>query len=297
MSYAEFKRKAREHQVQFREEVLGVDYCKYPNVLHIADALKGLVFYAPFRDEILEELRKPVPKTSSAPSGQMLNNMLRSEHIPYNIFFPMRKNMDGCRELFNDILSKEEIGRVVSIDIEFHPEPIEEYLADHTAFDVYVSYVDMYGRSCGIGIEVKYTEKEYPLMEGTSEYKHVKDENGNTRLFLNYLNATLGSGYYKEDVSHDILVSNKFRQIWRNHILGASMVLHGNIHRFTSITLFPEANVHFSEDAMPKYAELLSDAGRESFVALTYERLFKLMERYFKIDEGWVEYLKNRYIF
>ena len=75
------------------------------------------------------------------------------------------------------------------------------------------------------------------------------------------------------------------------------MVLHGNIHRFTSITLFPEANVHFSEDAMPKYAELLSDAGRESFVALTYERLFKLMERYFKIDEGWVEYLKNRYIF
>jgi hypothetical protein len=44
MSYAEFKRKAREHQVRFRKEVLGVDYCKYPNVLHIADALKGLVF-------------------------------------------------------------------------------------------------------------------------------------------------------------------------------------------------------------------------------------------------------------
>lgn len=49
ISYSEFKRKAREHQVKFREDILGVGYNQYPNVLSFADACKGLVFYEGFR--------------------------------------------------------------------------------------------------------------------------------------------------------------------------------------------------------------------------------------------------------
>ena len=52
-SYAAFKRKAREHQVLFREKELCVDYCVYPNVLKSSDAQKGLVFFEGFREEIL----------------------------------------------------------------------------------------------------------------------------------------------------------------------------------------------------------------------------------------------------
>ena len=65
-------------------------------MLKSSDAQKGLVFFEGFREEILAELKKPVPKTSSAPSGQMLTNLLRSEHIPYNIFFPMIHDLNGC---------------------------------------------------------------------------------------------------------------------------------------------------------------------------------------------------------
>ena len=299
LSYSEFKRKAREHQVKFREEILCVEYNKYPNVLNFADARKGLVFYEGFREEILAELKKPIPKTSSAPSGQMLTNLLRSEHIPYNIFFPMNKNLSGCKDLFNHILGKEEILRIKDIKIEHHPEPIEDYLSDHTAFDVYISYIDTNNKECGIGIEVKYTEKEYALKEGTSEYAHVKDEQGNTRLFGPYLNATIDSKYFKDEVTHDILVANKFRQIWRNHILGASMVLRGDIEKFTSITVYPEANVHFHNDAMPDYYELLTETGKNTFIPLTYEELFSLMDKYLNIENGkeWNLYLRQRYLF
>ena len=299
LSYSEFKRKAREHQVKFREEILCVEYNKYPNVLIFADARKGLVFYEGFREEILAELKKPIPKTSSAPSGQMLTNLLRSEHIPYNIFFPMNKDLSGCKDLFNHILGKEEILRIKDIKIEHHPEPIEDYLSDHTAFDVYISYIDTNNKECGIGIEVKYTEKEYALKEGTSEYAHVKDEQGNTRLFGPYLNATIDSKYFKDEVTHDILVANKFRQIWRNHILGASMVLRGDIEKFTSITLYPEANVHFHNDAMPDYYELLTETGKNTFIPLTYEELFSLMDKYLNIENGkeWNLYLRQRYLF
>lgn len=299
LSYSEFKRKAREHQVKFREEILCVEYNKYPNVLNFADARKGLVFYEGFREEILAELKKPIPKTSSAPSGQMLTNLLRSEHIPYNIFFPMNKDLNGCKDLFNHILGKEEILRIKDIKIEHHPEPIEHYLSDHTAFDVYISYIDTNNKECGIGIEVKYTEKEYALKEGTSEYAHVKDEQGNTRLFGPYLNATIDSKYFKDEVTHDILVANKFRQIWRNHILGASMVLRGDIEKFTSITVYPEANVHFHNDAMPDYYELLTETGKNTFIPLTYEELFSLMDKYLNIENGkeWNLYLRQRYLF
>ena len=299
LSYSEFKRKAREHQVKFREEILCVEYNKYPNVLNFADARKGLVFYEGFREEILAEFKKPIPKTSSAPSGQMLTNLLRSEHIPYNIFFPMNKDLSGCKDLFNHILGKEEILRIKDIKIEHHPEPIEDYLSDHTAFDVYISYIDTNNKECGIGIEVKYTEKEYALKEGTSEYAHVKDEQGNTRLFGPYLNATIDSKYFKDEVTHDILVANKFRQIWRNHILGASMVLRGDIEKFTSITVYPEANVHFHNDAMPDYYELLTETGKNTFIPLTYEELFSLMDKYLNIENGkeWNLYLRQRYLF
>ena len=299
LSYSEFKRKAREHQVKFREEILCVEYNKYPNVLNFSDARKGLVFYEGFREEILAELKKPVPKTSSAPSGQMLTNLLRSEHIPYNVFFPMNKDLNGCKDLFNHILGKEEILRIEDIKIEYHPEPIENYLSDHTAFDVYISYTNTDNKECGIGIEVKYTEKEYALKEGTSEYAHVKDEHGNTRLFGPYFNATNNSRYFKEEVTHDILVTNKFRQIWRNHILGASMVQRGDIEQFTSITIYPEANIHFHNDAMPEYYELLSETGKDTFIPLTYEELFNLMDKFLNVENGkeWNMYLKQRYLF
>ena len=299
LSYSEFKRKAREHQVKFREEILCVEYNKYPNVLNFSDARKGLVFYEGFREEILAELKKPVPKTSSAPSGQMLTNLLRSEHIPYNVFFPMNKDLNGCKDLFNHILGKEEILRIEDIKIEHHPEPIENYLSDHTAFDVYISYTNTDNKECGIGIEVKYTEKEYALKEGTSEYAHVKDEHGNTRLFGPYFNATNNSRYFKEEVTHDILVTNKFRQIWRNHILGASMVQRGDIEQFTSITIYPEANIHFHNDSMPEYYELLSETGKDTFIPLTYEELFNLMDKFLNVENGkeWNMYLKQRYLF
>ena len=299
LSYSEFKRKAREHQVKFREEILCVEYNKYPNVLNFSDARKGLVFYEGFREEILAELKKPVPKTSSAPSGQMLTNLLRSEHIPYNVFFPMNKDLNGCKDLFNHILGKEEILRIEDIKIEHHPEPIENYLSDHTAFDVYISYTNTDNKECGIGIEVKYTEKEYALKEGTSEYAHVKDEHGNTRLFGPYFNATNNSRYFKEEVTHDILVTNKFRQIWRNHILGASMVQRGDIEQFTIITIYPVDNIHFHNDAMPEYYELLSETGKDTFIPLTYEELFILMDKFLNVENGkeWNMYLKQRYLF
>ncbi len=301
-SYEAFKREAREHQIHFRETELEVGYYKYPNVLKLNDAKKGLIFFEGFRKEILAKLKKPIAETSAAPSGQMLTNLLRSEHIPYNIFFPMKHDLEGCKRLFNKILGKDEIASITDILIEHHPEPVGEYLDDRTAFDVYIPYINHLNQPCGIGIEVKYTEKGYPLKRDSREYQHVKDSSGKTCLSGAYLDVTRRCGYYKDDVTDDTLVSNKFRQIWRNHILGASMVQHKGpeaIYNFTSITLYPQGNVHFSLDAMPKYKEMLKDEYKDSFVPLSYETLFQKMEECLNMEQktDWIAYLKRRYLF
>ena len=302
LSYEDFKRKARAHQINFRENELEAGFDTFPNVLPESKAKEGVIFFEGFRDEIMEELKKPVAPTSTHYSGQMLTNLLRSEHIPYNIFFPMKKDMEGTKRLFNKILGKEEISSIEDILIEYHPIPIQEYLDDHTSFDVYIPYLNQSNQRCGIGIEVKYTEKEYPLKPGTAEYKHVKDASGRTCLSGPYLDVTRRCGYYKPDVTDKTLTSNKFRQIWRNHILGASMVLHTDssiaLASFTSITLYPQENVHFSIDAMSEYKKMLTDEYYPSCVPLSYENLFDQMEECLHLEkkEEWIEYLKRRYL-
>ena len=298
-SYLKFKNEARLHQWAYRENILHVGYNTYKNVLRYEDAKKGLIFFEGYRDEILAELKKPIEFTSTPPSGFMLTNLLRSEHIPYNIFFPMHNDPEGCKWLFCDLLSTDDILSIDKIKIEYHPEPLKHYLNDHTAFDVYIAYTNKANQPCGIGIEVKYTENSYPLKPQSHEYSQVKDENGNTNLKGRYAIVTKECGYYKEDVTHDMLVSNKFRQIWRNHILGASMVLKGEIKKFTSVTLFPSKNVHFSKDAIPKYQKLLTKGHYNEFVPVTYETLFKMMDKHLFVPKKkeWIKYLNERYLF
>ena len=98
-SFWEWQREARSHQSRFRETVLNVDCAPNPgrsdiphyygNIISQEDAARGLNFFPPFRDEI----RNEIGKTDKA----ICTNLLRSEHIPYNIFFPMKKNLDSVK--------------------------------------------------------------------------------------------------------------------------------------------------------------------------------------------------------
>jgi hypothetical protein len=256
-------------------------------------ALKGLVFYEGFRREILEMYRDDRTKIGL----NLLNNALRSEHIPYNLFFPMMKeqNKDATCDFFNDLLGTDGIAEVLQVRIEFAPQPKSDYLNDGTAFDAFVLYRHKDGSKGAVGIEVKYTEREYKI--GETEYKNTHDEQGNVRLSPHYAQATNKSGYYIPNCEAE-LVSDNLRQIWRNHILGASMVLHGDICHFVSMTVFPNANPHFHSVAA-EYREVLTEKGKNTFFIFTYEKLFEILSHHFTSEEHqkWIQYLYKRYLF
>lgn len=322
MKNSEFKEKAREHQIRFKEKVLEIPSERSPKrtlrwkdkdgVAHQKEIVvkssllyrdakdpKGnyRIFYPGFRKDITDAVNR-----SKVASNQMTTNLLRSEHIPYNIFFPMQYDLEGAKVLFNHILGDNRIATIRKIEIERNPGSLK----DGTAFDVYIEYQTSDNQLGGIGIEVKYTEKEYPIKRNSKEWKETHNENG-IHLADNYWNPSFDCGWFKEEFIKDSksetknhVVANKFRQIWRNHLLGAAMILNKKLSEFTSLTVYPEGNGHFKE-VLPEYETMLTDAGKDTFKHLTYEKLFSLMEQSFNQSvipnlNDWITYLRRRYI-
>lgn len=283
-----FKAKARAHQFEYKENILKDFYSeKNPQViLSPESARKGLIFCNEYREMILE-------KTEKFGTSALFSNMLRSEHIPYNIFTPMEDDKVACASLFNEIIG-DRISKVDKIIIEYpgkYSNDRERYLNDGTSFDAFIKYESKDGLTGGIGIEVKYTENSYRI--GVKEKDDIEKQDGK------YNQITTESNFFipKLDIK-SFIKANHLRQIWRNHILGYSMIKNGEIQIFHHIHLYPEGNTHFHEYALPEYQKLLTRKGKETFIPLTYERLFSLLTKYFHSERQskWIEYLKERYL-
>lgn len=280
-----FLARARLHQSRYRADVLGVPCDKYGNFLQKADAWdRGLNFYDDFG--VFEAVKKRYPKYSKP----LYANMLRSEHIPFNLFIPLKKNLDYCWEVLRETLDLK-IRDIEDIKIEHAPKPPKRYLNDRTSFDAYVEYTHEDGAKGMLGIEVKYTERDYGLEADSTEEKAVSDPHSI------YYSVTEKSRLYNPN-SIPILKTDRFRQIWRNQLLGESILLEDKdkFQYFTSVTLFPEGNVHFVK-ASKEYMDLLA-RNDHKFAPVTYEQFLAVCEKYCPDERyaKWIEYLRSRYI-
>ena len=163
-----FLEKARLHQSKYRAFRLNVPFDKFGNYLIKEDALKGLNFYNDFN--IFEQVKERYPNYSRP----LYANMLRSEHISFNLFSPLKSDLEYCRSVFNYFMN----GQIKSIDdikIEYAPSPAEKYLKDKTSFDTYIEYTHSDNSKAIIGIEVKYTEREYKLKPGSKQETDINN--------------------------------------------------------------------------------------------------------------------------
>ena len=279
-----FLKKARLHQSKFRAFELGVAFDEYGNYLTKEDASIGLNFFDDFN--IFQEVKKRYPNYSRP----LYANMLRSEHIGFNLFVPFKSDLEFCKNVFNVFLG----GQIKSIDrieIEYAPSPAKKYLNDKTSFDTYIEFTHTDNQKGIIGIEVKYTEHEYKLKLGSKQETDILNKNSR------YYTISEQCGLYKPN-STKKLISNKFRQIWRNQLLGESIIIEDNdkFKHFTSLTIFPKGNQHFIE-ASEEYQNMLTDKSNR-FVSLTYEDFISTCDK-FKPNvkfEKWINYLRKRYL-
>jgi len=278
-----FLKQARLHQSVFRAKQLKLPFDTYGNYLTKEDGEKGKNFYDGFG--IFDAVQK-YRKYNKA----LYSNLLRSEHIPFNIFIPLDKDRNYCKNVIGDIV-KSNIISIDKIEIEYAPKPKERYLNDGTSFDAYIEYTNFDDTKGMIGIEVKYTEKEYKLQANSKQEKDVNDKKSL------YFSVTNSCGLYKANAI-EVLPTDNFRQVWRNHILGESILLADNnkFQHFTSLTLFPAGNSHFIKTSK-EYIDMLTENDNK-FVALTYENFFSLLSKHCTDNNyiKWLNYLTSRYI-
>ena len=289
-----WKEIAKQKQLTFKKE-LGLSQSgmhagkEYTHILSNNDAEKGANFYCYNDKQELEQLEKWAKsqnrKVNFLSNG--LKNMLRSEHIPYNLFYPLeklRKKENGDLEKFLNSLFdfKMNITKVLSIEIEsatnLHKNDL---LKDNTSFDTYIEYLDE-NLKCGIGIEIKYTERSYPY--GKTEIArmdNVKDE---------YNELTNRCGLFKTAAASE-LRKKELKQPWRNHLLGIKLKEIGYLKKFHSVHLYPEGNL-YQKEVCNEYENLINSDYKDSFIPLTFERFILELEPY---DIKITKYLKDRY--
>ncbi len=117
---------------------------------------------------IREALKNKCPQSSKRRDA----DLLRSEHIPFNMLAPLAGRPDLARMVIKDAF-KQKLQGPFELKLEWAPEPKQNNLDDMTSFDAYLQGFGAGGILMGIGIEVKYTERGYRI--GRSEAKRVDE--------------------------------------------------------------------------------------------------------------------------
>ena len=281
-----FKKKARLHQSQYRTNVLQLECNEYGSKLTEPDAHALHNYYDGLN--VKRALRKRYSENSISRDG----DMLRSEHIPFNMLAPLRTDPSLAKHVIKTAFGLES-DAPYKIKIEFAPKPKDPklqdlYLNDATAFDTFISFTDHQGKKIGIGIEVKYTERGYQI--GKTEKKKVEDKQSR------YWQVTRQSSAFL-DTDNPRLHGDDLRQIWRNHLLGLSMCQlspdnENKLDDFYSIILYPSGNKHFDK-VIPEYQSYLNEP--QKVFGCTYERYIQAIEGNEEILR-WKQYLSDRYL-
>jgi len=282
-----FTRKMRLHQSWYRSMILRVacgvgprssSKNKYGNMLTGADGERGLNFLT---SEIFAVVQERLREGRGAVEPfRLLNNMLSSQPMCFNLFGPLVKN-EGLAQMLINAIVPEQVARVLRVQIEWAPEPKSEYLNDRTAFDAFVEYVDEEGKKYGLGIETKLTE---PFSQ--KEY----DSEAYRRWMVSEASP------WKPEAAKYV-VHKKHNQLWRDHLLAVALEQHrSSDYEKCRLMLVRHPEDLECEKITENYQDLLK--GERRFIDMPLD---KLIERWQscsldETSENWLNVFHRRYL-
>lgn len=175
------------------------------------------------REEVLDPLRSR-DKLFGAP--RIFEDLLSSQPLAFNLFATPSRDL-SLASRFIAHLTQESGLRVTAIEFEWSPGRRDpRYTGDRSAFDVFVRYDDSQGRSCFLGIEVKYHEAlvDKPAL-----------------LRPRYHELATAAAWFRADAQPQ-LTTKPLQQIWRDHLLAASLLQARDFARGAFVVLHPGAN-------------------------------------------------------
>jgi hypothetical protein len=208
-----FTRRMRRHQSWWRATVLGVPWGTGPmstserelgSMLRREDGERGLNFLTPaIHATAMARLSERQGKVEPF---RLLHNLLSSQPMCFNLFGPLVEDRRLATDLMRALLPGE-VEEVLSVRIEYAPEPAANHLADSTAFDALVVYMQPNKQRAFLGIETKLTER-------------FSQESYDTEAYRRWMRH---APVWKEEAWGRVAHIDH-NQLWRDHLLAVSML-------------------------------------------------------------------------
>lgn len=283
-----FTARMRFHQSWYRARVLKVpcgtgpnptSTTSYGNMLRREDGDRGLNFLSP---RILSIAKSRLADQRGAVEPfRLLNNMLSSQPMCFNLFGPLVDDLDFATAAFGALLGPGEVARVTEVTFEYAPEPNSEYLNDRTAFDAFVTYEQPDGGVAFLGIETKLTEP----------FSQKRYDGPAYRRWVERPDSPWPSEAWNRvaDIEHN--------QLWRDHLLAVAL----RHHPRSTYTAGRVALVRHPQDrdcagVVAQYRALLKDPD-DSFLDLPLDRVVDVWQSVLPAAcSEWVAGLRLRYL-
>ena len=249
------------------------------SMLTPADAARGLNFISP---EVFALTRHSLAwreEGACVHVDRLFRNMLSSEPLVRNAFFPLAVDLDLASRVFSRVLP-DFVHRVTSMRFETaYARNSNLFLNDASAWDAALTIITPDGEQATLFVEMKYTEAcQGPPARHRTRYDEASRE------------ADL-----HRDPDAPALRSVMLEQFWRLHLLAELGVRQGCTPRAHLLVLYPHLNRHV-RTATRLYATELKplEAERTGFSALTLEAFVAALHA--AGAEPQARYLHHRYL-
>lgn len=179
------------------------------------------------RDVVRAEVMDPVRAADKLfGEPRIYDNLLSSQPLCFNLFGELSVDLESATRVFQKLDPRREIERVTAIRFEHSPSRGDpRYTGDRSAFDVFVEYDSRRGKRGFLGIEVKYHEA---LTDEAAPHRARYDE------------LAAACGWWAADRAG--LQKKPLQQMWRDHLLAASLVVNGDFDEGAFVFLAPAGN-------------------------------------------------------
>ena len=282
----EFQRRARLLQALWREAQglpIGLRSSKKPErlgsrlAMPLAQQTLANYLTETIREVVVAEVLDPAKSDGKLyKKPRIFEDLLSSQPLCFNLFGELQRDLPLASAVLG-ALTDGRLTRVTAIEFEHSPGRRDpRFTGDKSAFDVFIEFEGPRGRGF-LGVEVKYHEslsnepgKHYP------RYDEIADE----------MDA-FAPGSRKQ------LRQKPLQQIWRDHLLAGSLLLHrpSGYDDAAFVFLYPKKNTVCAE-AIDRYAACLTS--KESLIVLTLEEVVEALRS--ATDAAWVEAVADRYL-
>lgn len=214
---------------------------------------------------------------------RIYNNMLSSQPMCFNLFFPIKQLFESNTKAADRILQacfpQLQIERVLSIELEYLPYPVDQYLNDRTAFDAMVIYKTTSGKINILAIETKYVEAL-----GTNRSSDISHQ----------IELVKNSSVFSSDcLAHS---ENGFSQLGRNFMLAEKYRKVHHLDEAHAVVIAPLEN-NSSETEIAVFSKLLSEEYKHQLFYCSLEKVTEaIAESCPKTHIRWIKDFRTRYL-